>query len=76
MKVGDKVTIPSGTAVRLTLPAIPRRSWRAACLNGTWYVLRSGLQVQLYPDPLRGLALELTESDAQALAQSLNDVSG
>lgn len=73
---GDFIKLPSGKNVRIMVPAVPERPWKAIEVGHVWHVCREhGLPaagVSFYFGP-RG-PLQLDEADAMALAKGLNSV--
>jgi hypothetical protein len=77
VKVGDKVTLPSGRTVLVTIEAVRDRPWAAIKTGWLWHVCREhGREghplVSFYFDPVRRTPLQLDEADAKALAAILN----
>ena len=79
-QVGDTVSLPSGRAVLLTLPAEPSRPWRLHASGSAWQLRREHSASQVHRSPWEHYAgdgdgpLQLSELDARALAAALNDV--
>jgi len=76
-RVGDDVTLPSGLRVKLTVKAVRDRPWAAIETGWLWHVCREhGREghalVSFYFDPVRRIPLQLSEADARALADLLN----
>jgi hypothetical protein len=77
--VGDSVTLPSGLVLKITSQALLERPWAAVGSGAVWHV--RGKQgrgdvgaVPFFVEPMRRTPLQLTESDAWALAKILNAV--
>lgn len=79
-QVGDTVSLPSGRAVLLTVPAEPSRPWMLHASGSAWQLRREHSAWQVHRSPWEHYAgagdapLQLTELDARALATALNDV--
>ena len=81
-QVGDTVSLPSGRAVLLTVPAEPSRPWMLHASGNAWQLRREHSASQVHRSPWEHYAgagagdgpLELSERDARALAAALNDV--
>ena len=77
IRVGDKVTLPSGRAVLVTIEAVRDRPWAAFETGWVWHVCREhGREghplASYYFDPVRRTPLQLDEADAKATAAFLN----
>lgn len=75
IRVGDEVTLPSGTKVRITAPAVPERPWVAVEHAWLWHVCREhGLDRPSASHYFGGTGrpLQLDGADAKALAEMLN----
>ena len=75
-RVGDNVTLPNGTTVRVTVPADPDRPWTAVEMSRQWQVCRTHFNVTWagashYFGGTKH-PLKLDEENAKALARLLN----
>lgn len=80
LRVGDSATLPSGRVVCITLPADPRRPWRAHQVGDRWGVRREESASLVHQHAWQvwtedeAAPLRLDEADAVALAFALNRV--
>ena len=80
IRVGDRLTLPSGKIVTLSSPADPQRPWRAHGMGTMWTVRREHTPDHVHREAWQyyagedTLPLWLTESDAVFLAFDLNRV--
>jgi hypothetical protein len=78
IRVGDRLTLPSGKTVSIAIDADPRRPWRPHGMGTMWAVRREQRPGQVHREPWEyytgndTAALWLVESDAAALAFELN----
>ena len=78
MKVGDRLTLPSGRQALLTVSAVPSRPWQAVENGWRWAVVRehgiAGRPSVSFYFGGEARPIDLDESDARALAAALNAV--
>jgi hypothetical protein len=80
VRVGDKLTLPSGEVVHVSMAADPARPWRPHKVGTSWGLRREQppgqvhREIWLYYTGDQPLPLRLDERDAAALAFELNRV--
>ncbi|HEX2539965.1 MAG TPA: hypothetical protein VHM00_02670 [Caldimonas sp.] len=80
LQVGDSVHLPGGRTVILTLPAEPYRPWMLQASGTLWQLKREHSPSLVHRSPWQhyagddGCPLRLSERDARALADALNEV--
>jgi hypothetical protein len=73
MRVGDKVTLPSGKVVTVKVPGDPGNPWQPLEIQWYWQVCKlHDVHVCFMFDGDQ--PAQLTEADARALAEALNRV--
>lgn len=76
--VGEKVELPSGRAVSITVASDPSRPWRPHARGNAWLLRRENAASRVHEQAWQVyeasglLPLELDKGDAAALAQRLN----
>ncbi len=78
IRVGDRITLPSGMKFKVTCAADPKRPWAAVHLGRHWHVMRERhdggrLGVEHYFGGHLA-PLQLDEADAESVAAILNEV--